>query len=93
MLNLIESFVVKPPCTFSDNSQIMCWIKCFLSDLSQPKSKHSMFPLLKQHNIWNLDSAQHFITTLKTNEFQSKLSAFEQTYFVSDNTGVEEATE
>lgn len=92
MLNLIESFVVKPPCIFSDHSQIICWIKCSPLDLSQPKSKHSMFPLPKQYT-WNIDSAQHFINTLKTDEFQSKFSSFEQTDFVSDNTGVELATE
>ena len=49
MLNVIESFVVKPPSIFSDHSQIMCWIKCSSSDLPQPQSKHSMFPLPKQY--------------------------------------------
>ena len=61
-------------------------------DLSQPKSKHSMFPLPKQYT-WNIDSAQHFINTLKMDEFQSELSSFEKTDFVSDKSGVELATE
>ena len=89
-MNLMESFVVKPPSLFFDHSQIVCWMKCSPSDSSRSISKPQLklFPLPKQY-IWNEDSAQIFLGTLKMDEFQSKISLFEQTDFVSDNEGVE----
>lgn len=93
MLNLIESLVVKPPSIFSDHSQIICWIKCSPTTSSQPipKTQHKLFNLPKQY-IWDKNSSQKYLNTLKKDEFQSKLSLFEQTDFASNNEGVQLAT-
>ena len=93
MLNLIESLAVKPPTILSDHSQIICWIKRSpVSSQSKPHQHQTLFNLPKQY-IWNNDSAQNFFDTLETDEFQSKLSLFEQTVFSLDSKDVELATE
>ena len=94
MLNLINNFIVKEPTIFSDHSQLICWLN-FQPPASPKTDSHSK---VKTYNIpkqfiWDQSSAENFRNALKHDDFLLRISAFENTEFTSDHTGIDLATE
>ena len=82
ILNLIESFIVKKTNIFSDHSQLICWTKITVSNLTPLVNvqQHKKVNLPKQY-IWDEFSKERFADTFQLNEIQSQILLFENSIF------------
>ena len=93
ILNLIESFIVKKPNIFSDHSQLICWTKVTVSNLTPLVNvqQHKKVNLPKQY-IWDEFSKEKFADTFQLNEIQSQILLFENSIFEENDKGIDHAT-
>ena len=94
MLNLVDNVTVKKPTIFSDHSQIICSINTLspVSIHNETEALIETFNLPKQF-LWENNSREKFVGTILSNEFQSRLLMFEQTYLDHTQDGINLATQ
>ena len=97
MLNLVENSIVKQPTIFSDHCQIICSINNSRSISVDSVRRTEKEPQIETFNLpkqfrWDNNSKQNSFNTLNSDEFQSRLILFEETYFVFTSEGTDLAT-